>query len=116
MIVYGIPNCNTVKKALDWMRANKVEFEFHDFKKRGVTEEKLKEWFVAFGWEKVINKNGLTFKKLSKEDQSSISSPEKAISYLMANTSAIKRPIVENDGGALTIGFDEVNFRHKIKS
>ncbi|RZJ82337.1 MAG: arsenate reductase, partial [Flavobacterium sp.] len=62
MKVYGIPNCNTVKKALDWLKENNIEFEFHDFKKKGITAEKLQEWFDVFGWEKVINKNGLTFK------------------------------------------------------
>ena len=52
MILYGIPNCNTVKKAQDWLKANQFEFEFHDFKKKGITAEKLKEWFVVFGWDK----------------------------------------------------------------
>jgi len=116
MKVYGIPNCNTVKKAQDWLKANQFEFEFHDFKKKGITAEKLKQWFGTFGWEKVINKNGLTFKKLTKDEQSAINSPEKAIEYLIHNTSAIKRPIVEQDGGAITIGFDETVYQHKIKS
>jgi len=116
MTVYGIPNCNTVKKALDWLKANQVEFEFHDFKKKGVTAEKLEEWFAVFGWEKVINKNGLTFKKLSKEEQTAINSAEKVIDYLLLNTSAIKRPVIEKDGKAITIGFDEESFRSKIKS
>ncbi len=64
MKVYGIPNCNTVKKAQDWLKAHEMEFEFHDFKKKGISPEKLTEWFNVFGWEKVINKNGLTFKLL----------------------------------------------------
>lgn len=115
MKIYGIPNCNTVKKAQDWLRANQIEFEFHDFKKKGVTEDKLKEWFAVFGWEKVINKNGLTFKKLNKAEQLTISTPEAAASYLLNNTSAIKRPVVEKDGIAITIGFDEASFKHKIK-
>ncbi|MES2650373.1 MAG: Spx/MgsR family RNA polymerase-binding regulatory protein [Bacteroidota bacterium] len=116
MKVYGIPNCNTVKKAQDWLKTNQVEFEFHDFKKKGITEEKLKEWFDVFGWEKVINKNGLTFKKLSKDEQSAINSPERAVAYLLNNTSAIKRPVVEQNGKAINIGFDEVSFQNKIKS
>ena len=72
MIVYGIPNCNTVKKALDWIRANGIVYQFHNFKKEGISAEKLTEWFDTFGWEQVINKNGLTFKKLSKEEQAEI--------------------------------------------
>ncbi len=107
MKVYGIPNCNTVKKALDWIRAKEIPYEFHNFKKEGVSAEKLTEWFNTFGWEKVINKNGLTFKKLSKEEQAEINSADKAIAYLIQNTSAIKRPIVEKDGKAILLGFNE---------
>ncbi len=114
MIVYGIPNCNTVKKAQDWLKVNQIEFEFHDFKKKGITAEKLTEWFNAFGWEKVINKQGLTFKKLDKVQQSNINSPEKTIEYLINNTSAIKRPIIEQNGRPITIGFDEDVYQSRL--
>jgi len=107
MKLYGIPNCNTVKKAQDWLTQHGHNFEFHDFKKKGITTEKLGEWFEAFGWEKVINKNGLTFKKLTKDQQQEINSPDKVISYLLENTSAIKRPVVEVDGKAVLLGFKE---------
>lgn len=110
MKVYGIPNCNTVKKAQDWLKSNELSFEFHNFKKEGVTAEKLTEWFTVFGWEKLINKNGLTFKKLSKEEQADINSADKAISYLIQNTSAIKRPIIEIDGEAVLLGFKEEQY------
>ncbi len=115
MTLYGIPNCNTVKKAQDWLKQNQIAYEFHDFKKKGVTAEKLREWFEVFGPEKVINKNGLTFKKLSKDEQSLINSPEKIIDYLMNSTSAIKRPILEDKGKAIAIGFDEGVFSSKLK-
>lgn len=111
MIVYGIPNCNTVKKATDWLKENKIDFEFHDFKKKGITAEKLQEWFNEFGWEKVINKNGLTFKKLSKEEQLKINNPNAVTAYLLNNTSAIKRPIVEREKAVL-IGFDADNYKN----
>ena len=114
MVVYGIPNCNTVKKALDWIRAKEIPYEFHDFKKKGVTAEKLTEWFNTFGWEKVINKNGLTFKKLSKEEQAEINSADKAITYLIQNTSAIKRPIVEQNGKAILLGFNEDSYQAEL--
>jgi arsenate reductase len=114
MTLYGIPNCNTVKKAQDWLKANQIDFEFHDFKKKGITPEKLTEWFNTFGWEKVINKNGLTFKKLTKEQQSEINSPDKAIAYLMQNTSAIKRPIVEQNNKAILLGFVEEDYKKVI--
>lgn len=116
MIVYGIPNCNTVKKAKDWLTEKQFGFEFHDFKKQGITAEKLKEWFTIFGWEKVINKNGLTFKKLSKEEQADINSADKAIVYLVQNASAIKRPIVAQNGKATLIGFNEELYAAKLLS
>ena len=114
MTLYGIPNCNTVKKAQDWLKAKAIEVEFHDFKKKGITAEKLTEWFAAFGWEKVINKNGLTFKKLSKEAQQAINSPQTAMAYLMQNTSAIKRPIVEKNGKAILLGFNAEDFEAQL--
>lgn len=111
MKLYGIPNCNTVKKAQDWLKNNGKDFEFHDFKKKGITAEKLDEWFDVFGWEKVINKAGLTFKKLSKDEQAAINSANTAIPYLINNTSAIKRPIVEIDGKAVLLGFKEDEYQ-----
>ena len=107
MIVYGIPNCNTVKKSLDWLKAHQVDFEFHDFKKKGITEEKLNDWCNIFGWEVVLNRKGLTWKKLSKEDQAEINNQAKAVKYLLSNTSAIKRPVIEKDSHAILISFDE---------
>lgn len=111
MKLYGIPNCNTVKKAQDWLKSNGSDYEFHDFKKKGITAEKLNEWFSIFGWEKVINKAGLTFKKLTKEEQAKINTPEAVVEYLLANTSAIKRPIVEKDGKAILLGFKEDEYQ-----
>ena len=113
--LYGIPNCNTVKKAQDWLKNNGIEYEFHDFKKKGITSAKLKEWFNAFGWEKVINKAGLTFKKLSKEEQAEINSPSSAVTYLITNTSAIKRPIVEREEKAVLLGFKEDEYDQCFK-
>jgi Spx/MgsR family transcriptional regulator len=114
MKLYGIPNCNTVKKAQDWLKNNGYEYEFHDFKKKGASAEKLNEWFNVFGWEKVLNKAGLTFKKLSKDEQLAINSPDAAITYLVNNTSAIKRPIVEIDGKAVLLGFKEEDYQNSL--
>jgi Spx/MgsR family transcriptional regulator len=115
MKLYGIPNCNTVKKAQDWLKQHGHDFEFHDFKKKGITAEKLEEWFEIFGWEKVINKNGLTFKKLSKDRQQEINSPAEVVRYLLENTSAIKRPVVEVDGEAILLGFKEEEYLDKLR-
>lgn len=114
IVVYGIPNCNTVKKSLDWLKEQNIDFEFHDFKKKGVSAVKLTEWFNKFGWDKVINKNGLTFKKLSKEEQGDINTQDRAITYLMQNTSAIKRPIIEQDGQAVLLGFVPELYQDKL--
>lgn len=108
--IYGIPNCNTVKKALDWFKEKSIEVEFHDFKKQGITSEKLDEWFKQFGWEKMVNKNGLTFKKLNTAEQAAIQSADSARPYLLENTSAIKRPVVEWGNGKYTLRFVEDEF------
>lgn len=115
MIIYGIPNCNTVKKAKNWLEENEIDFEFHDFKKKGVTVDKLEAWFQAFGWEKVINKNGLTFKKLSPEERAQVNDSNKALAFLIQNTSAIKRPVIEQNGKVILIGFDETQYAQKLK-
>lgn len=115
MIVYGIPNCNTVKKALVWLADNGFKPEFYDFKKKGITTEKLSEWCDTFGWEKVLNKKGTTWKKLSSDQQLAVIDQASAIEILVANTSAIKRPIVETDGKAVLIGFDEELYADVLK-
>jgi Spx/MgsR family transcriptional regulator len=106
MKVYGITNCNTVKKALDWLKAHHVNYEFHDFKKLGVSEEKLNEWDSKAGYEKFMNKQGLTWKQLEPSVKESITGKEPALKLLQQKTSMIKRPVVE-DNGFLFFGFDE---------
>ncbi len=92
IIVYGIANCNTVKKSIQWLQQHNLLFEFHDYKKKGIEGEKLKEWCEHFGWESVLNKKGTTWSSLSEEQQSAIKDITSAIEYLIENTSAIKRP------------------------
>ena len=106
MKVYGITNCNTVKKALDWLKANHVDYEFHDFKKLGVTPEKLKEWNDKAGYERFLNKQGLTWKQLDPEVKESVKTSTDALQLLQQKTSMIKRPVIE-DGDFLYFGFDE---------
>lgn len=106
MKVYGITNCNTVKKALDWLKTNHVDYEFHDFKKLGVSDEKLKEWDAKAGYDKFMNKQGLTWKQLPQDVKDSIKTKEDALHLLKEKTSMIKRPVIEKDG-FLYFGFDE---------
>ncbi|MCO5945986.1 Spx/MgsR family RNA polymerase-binding regulatory protein [Mucilaginibacter flavidus] len=113
MKVYGITNCNTVKKALDWLKANHVAYEFHDFKKLGVSPEKLGEWDAKAGYEKFMNKQGLTWKQLDPAVKESIKTKADALQLLQLKTSMIKRPVIE-DGDFLFFGFDEVEYSKKF--
>ena len=106
MKVYGITNCNTVKKALDWLKANDISYEFQDFKKLGVSAEKLQEWNDKAGYEKFMNKQGLTWKQLDPAIKDSVKTAGDALNLLQQKTSMIKRPVIE-DGNFLFFGFDE---------
>lgn len=114
MKVYGITNCDTVKKALTWLKANNVAYEFHDFKKLGVSEEKLQEWNDKAGYEKFLNKQGLTWKQLDPAVKESITGAPGALALLKGKTSMIKRPVIE-DGDFLFFGFDEGVYKQHFK-
>lgn len=111
MIVYGIKNCNTVKNALDWLKKNKVEFEFHDYKKSGVTASKLTDWSKQVGWESLVNKRGTTWRQLDEAVQNKITNEKAAISLMVEKTSVIKRPLIEDNGKVLLLGFDEAQYK-----
>jgi Spx/MgsR family transcriptional regulator len=113
MKVYGITNCNTVKKALDWFKANNVAYEFHDFKKLGVSTEKLNEWDKKAGYEKFMNKQGLTWKQLDPTVKESIKTKDDALQLLQQKTSMIKRPVIEKDD-FLFFGFDEAVYSKEL--
>lgn len=115
MIVYGIPNCNTVKKARVWLDENGFNPEFHDFKKKGITAEKLNEWCDIFGWETILNKKGTTWKNLSPEVQGSVKDQKTAVAVLLQNNSAIKRPVVEVDGRPVLISFNDERYVAVLK-
>jgi Spx/MgsR family transcriptional regulator len=113
MKVYGITNCNTVKKAIDWLKANNVAYEFHDFKKLGVSADKLKEWDKKAGYEKFMNKQGLTWKQLDPAVKESIKTNNDALQLLQQKTSMIKRPVIEK-GDFLFFGFDEAVYNKEL--
>lgn len=112
--VYGIKNCNTVKKAFDWLKANDLEYNFHDYKKEPVTLAKLQAWEKLTPWETLVNKKGTTWKKLSAEEQSSVVDANSANIVLMQNNSMIKRPIIEVNN-TIVLGFDEDLYIQIIK-
>jgi len=102
--LYGIPNCDTVKKARAWLDDQGLAYAFHDFKKAGVPTERLDQWLTQFGWERVINRRGTSWRRLPAEDREAMDT-WRARDAALANPSLIKRPVVEHDGGML-IGFD----------
>lgn len=102
--VYGIPNCDTVKKATVWLKNKGIAYEFHDYKKLGISQAKLEEWLTQVSWEKLINRAGTTYKKLSDEETSKIIDNASAIVLMLEKMSVIKRPIVESDK-ILAVGF-----------
>jgi len=115
MIIYGIKNCNTVKSAIDWLNKNKVEFEFHDYKKSGITEAKLREWSTQVGWESLVNKRGTTWRQLDEVIQKKVIDEKSAISLMMEKTSVIKRPLIEKNSKVVLLGFDEATYSQKLK-
>jgi Spx/MgsR family transcriptional regulator len=101
---YGIPNCDTVKKARAWLEAKGIAYAFHDYKKEGADPAKLRQWIAAKGWETVLNRRGTAFRKLDPAQTADLDA-DKAVPLMVASPSTIKRPVVEHPGGLL-IGFD----------
>ncbi len=104
--IYGIPNCDTVKKARKWLDRNELVYTFHDYKKEGAQAPKVESWIDAKGVDVVLNKRGTTFRKLSDEEKAKAQDSHAAVTLLVQHPSMIKRPVVEYDGGVL-IGFKE---------
>ena len=103
--LYGIPNCDTVKKARKWLDAQGIGYDVHDYKKEGADAGKLAAWSDAVGWEVLLNKRGTTFRKLPDAEKSDIDR-DKAIALMLQHPSLIKRPVVDHEGGIL-VGFVE---------
>ena len=106
--LYGIPNCDTVKKARTWLDRRGVAYTFHDYKKAGADPIRIAAWCQALGWEKVLNRAGTTFRKLPDEAREGLDQA-RAIALMSAHPSCIKRPIVEHPGGLL-VGFKDTEW------
>jgi Spx/MgsR family transcriptional regulator len=102
--IYGIKNCDTMKKARAWLDKHKVEYAFHDYKTAGIERAKLEIWAKKAGWEMLLNRAGLTFKKLPDKDKTGVTE-KKAIALMLKQPSMIKRPVLELAGGKLLVGF-----------
>jgi len=102
-VLYGIPNCDTVKKARVWMDQSGLAWTFHDYKKAGIDEARLRGWVDQVGWETLLNRAGTTFRKLPDADKANLNA-DKAVALMLAQPSMIKRPVVET-GDGLLVGF-----------
>lgn len=107
MKLYGIPNCNTVKKARAWLDANNIAYVFHDFKKQGIDTNTINNWFTQQSWEKLINRAGLTWRGLSDDAKAAVVDNASALALMQAKPSVIKRPILERNYQVLALGFSE---------
>lgn len=101
---YGIPNCDTVKKARQWLDTQGVAYNFHDYKKEGADPARVARWVEAKGWEVVLNRRGTTFRGLPDADKEGFDA-DRAVALMVVHPSTIKRPVVEHRGGVL-VGFD----------
>ncbi len=109
--LYGIPNCDTIKKARQWLAENGVEYEFHDFRKGGLKKSKVEEWAKAAGFEDLMNKKSSTWRGLSDEEKKAAEKKSGALRLMAENPTLIKRPVVEKDKAYLTHGFDEAKWK-----
>jgi arsenate reductase (glutaredoxin) len=114
LIVYGIPNCDTVKKARTWLDAQGRAFVFHDYKKQGVPADRLDAWIAAVGWEVLVNRQGTTWRKLDDATKAGVHDAASAKALMLAQASVIKRPVIERDGVVLGVGFDEARLKQAL--
>jgi arsenate reductase len=113
MKIYGIKNCDTVAKVFRWMEANKLSYEFHDYKTEGVSSEKLVQWEKEAGMDRILNKRSTTWKELSPDEQALAATREGAFKLMQAKTSMIKRPVIET-GKGLLVGFDKAEYERVL--
>ena len=106
--VFGIPNCDTMKKARKWLLDHSVEYEFHDYKKEGVDEQRLRGWVAQVGWETLLNRRGMMWRKLDDKVKAGIDEAS-AIQVMLETPSIIKRPVLEQ-GKKLHVGFKEAEY------
>ncbi len=105
-VLYGIPNCDSVKRARAWLSENGTAFTFHDFKKQGVPPARLDAWIVALGWEPLVNRKGTTWRGLDEDLRAGVADAGSARALMLAHPSVIKRPVIEWPAGSVTVGFE----------
>jgi Spx/MgsR family transcriptional regulator len=105
-LLYGIPNCDTVKRARAWLAGRGVEHRFHDFKRQGVPPDRLDLWLQAVGWQTLLNRKGTTWRQMDTAQRDGVTDAASARALILQAPSLIKRPVVEWADGAITVGFD----------
>lgn len=110
MKLFGIPNCNTVKKARDWLTANSIPYTFHDFKKHGLDCITVESWLTQQPWESLLNRSGMTWRNLDPEQKAAIIDAPSAAALMVAQPSVIKRPLLLLDGKIIALGFKEAEY------
>lgn len=111
--LYGLPNCDTVKKARAWLTEQGLSYVFHDFKKHGVPAELLPQWLASVGWQTLVNRKGSTWRKLDEATRLAVVDDSTATALMLAHPSVIKRPVVRWPPNSVTVGFDAVVFAQK---
>jgi arsenate reductase len=112
--IYGIKNCDTMKKARGWLDDHGVAYDFHDYKAAGIDKDKLKQWSDALGWETLLNRAGTTFRKLPDADKEGLNE-RKALALMLAQPSMIKRPVLDL-GGKWLVGFKPEIYAREVAS
>jgi Spx/MgsR family transcriptional regulator len=113
--IYGIKNCETMKKARAWLGKHGVDYSFHDYKTVGIERERLDRWEEKVGWETLLNRAGTTFRKLPDKDKAALNA-RKAVALMLAQPSMIKRPVVDLGGGKLLVGFAPEQFEAVLEA
>jgi Spx/MgsR family transcriptional regulator len=111
LILYGIPNCDSVKRARAWLEDRGIEHRFHDFKKNGVPGDRMDAWIKRLGWEALLNRQGTTWRKLDDATKAAVTDAPSARSVMVEHSSLIKRPVVEWPDGTITVGFTSETFK-----
>lgn len=113
--IYGIRNCDTMKKAFAWLDQQGIAYDFHDFKKSGIDSARLHAWCKVLGWKTLVNTRGTTWRKLSPEEQA-ITTQSKAVQLMQTYPSLIRRPVVETAGGHLLVGFEPATWASFVRN
>ena len=114
LTLYGIANCDTVKRARAWLAERRVDVRWHDYKKAGVPADRLAAWLDTLGWERLVNRAGTTWRKLDEAERAGVRDAPSAAALMHANASVIKRPVVEWPDGAVTVGFDAEDWARRL--